>query len=96
MNNFLNVYFNLIQQIISFGYNVRNEVVSATLGTNEYTYSYDPIGNRTASTQNADSKLYISNPLNQYIAGGIPLLLIGLNHAQEKQSSLNSMAKQHL
>lgn len=82
MNKFSNMYFNLIQQIISFGYNVRDEVVSATLGTNEYTYSYDPIGNRTASTQNAEAKLYISNPLNQYIAGGIPLLLIGLNHAQ--------------
>ncbi|MBO7298366.1 MAG: RHS repeat protein, partial [Kiritimatiellae bacterium] len=51
----------------TFGYNVRNEVVSATLGTNEYTYSYDPIGNRTTSTQNAEAKSYISNPLNQYI-----------------------------
>ena len=67
MNNFLNVYFNLIQQIISFVYNECSEVVSATLGTNEYTYSYDPIGNRTTSTQNAEAKSYISNPLNQYI-----------------------------
>ena len=52
----------------TFGYNVRNEVVSATLGTNEYTYSYDPIGNRTSFTLNDYITQYESNPLNQYIA----------------------------
>ena len=55
------------QALKTFVYNECSEVVS-TLGTNEYTYSYDPIGNRTASTQNAEAKSYISNPLNQYIA----------------------------
>ena len=61
------MYSNLAQQANTFTHNVRNEVVSATLGTNEYTYSYDPIGNRTTSTKNAEAKSYISNPLNQYI-----------------------------
>jgi hypothetical protein len=55
-NKFLNMYSNLAQQECVFTSDACNEVVSTTIGTNEYTYSYYPIGNRTASTQNAESK----------------------------------------
>jgi len=49
-----------------FGYNGRNELVSADMGTNEYGYVYDPIGNRTAATNNAEDLAYLANQLNQY------------------------------
>ena len=60
-----------------FGYNIRSEVTSAKItgnhqqSTNNYSYSYDPIGNRTgfsviASDSEATLKEYSANELNQY------------------------------
>jgi RHS repeat-associated protein len=49
-----------------FGYNVRSELVSADMGTNQYGYAYDPIGNRRVATNNAEVLTYLSNALNQY------------------------------
>jgi RHS repeat-associated protein len=56
-----------------FGYNVRSEVIGALMGTNRYSYAYDPIGNRLTATNNAEGWTYLSNPLNQYtnIADGV-------------------------
>ena len=56
-----------------FGYNVRSEVIDAAMGTNTYSYAYDPIGNRLAATNNQEGWVYQSNPLNQYtnIADGV-------------------------
>jgi YD repeat-containing protein len=49
-----------------FGYNSRSELTSAAMGTNQFGYAYDPIGNRTAATNNAETLTYLSNALNQY------------------------------
>jgi RHS repeat-associated protein len=50
----------------AFGYNPRSELASARMGTNAYGYTYDPIGNRTAATNNAEALTYAANALNQY------------------------------
>ena len=50
----------------SFGYNMRSELVNAIMGTNNYGYEFDPIGNRIASTNNAITVSYAANLLNQY------------------------------
>ena len=53
----------------SFGYNTRNELVEASMGTNQYGYAYDPIGNRITSTisnQTYEIIRYAVNALNQY------------------------------
>jgi RHS repeat-associated protein len=56
-----------------FGYNGRSELTAAQMGTNRYGYIYDPIGNRTVSTNNAEVLTYLANGLNQYtnIADGV-------------------------
>jgi hypothetical protein len=38
------------------------------MGTNEYAYVYDPIGNRTAATNDGEDVAYTANILNQYTA----------------------------
>jgi len=38
------------------------------MGTNEYAYAYDPIGNRLSATANGDLTAYAANALNQYAA----------------------------
>jgi RHS repeat-associated protein len=56
-----------------FGYNGRSELTGAQMGTNRFGYVYDPIGNRSASTNNAEVLTYLANSLNQYtnIADGV-------------------------
>ena len=54
-----------------YGYNDRNELVSAgrdalVASVPEYEYSYDDIGNRLASLDLGDSRVYQANSLNQY------------------------------
>jgi hypothetical protein len=49
-----------------FGYNIRSEVESALMGTNQYGYAFDPIGNRERASLNAVTNLYSANALNQY------------------------------
>ncbi len=51
----------------SFGYNMRSELVNAIMGTNNYGYEYDPIGNRLTATNNTASLSYTANELNQYL-----------------------------
>jgi len=49
-----------------FGYNSRSELTAAQMGTNDYTYAYDQIGNRTSATNNNQLTTYSANALNQY------------------------------
>ena len=49
-----------------FGYNQRSELITAAMKSNQYGYAYDPIGNRTAATNNIEILAYIANELNQY------------------------------
>ena len=54
----------------AFGYNVRSELVDATMGDNMFDYEYDPIGNRLSASQSVQSVSsvvdYLANDLNQY------------------------------
>ena len=50
----------------TFSYNVRSELIGATMGTNTYSYTYDPIGNRQLASANEVTNLYQANELNQY------------------------------
>ena len=60
----------------AYGYNVRNELTSATKtggpasvpATPEYAYQYDDIGNRITSTDLGTNRTYTANSLNQYSA----------------------------
>ncbi len=60
--------FDRVTTTNTFGYNVRSEVISATMGTNTYGYAYDPIGNRLNSTHNDTASIYTANALNQHTA----------------------------
>ena len=51
-----------------FDYDIRSQVVGATMGADQYAYAYDPIGNRLTSTKNQATTTYTANPLNQYTA----------------------------
>ena len=56
-----------------FAYNIRSELEDAAMGTNSYSYRYDPIGNRRVATNNAEALEYTANSLNQYASiSGVP------------------------
>ncbi len=55
-----------ISLIRAYGYNARSEVISALIGTNDYSYAFDTIGNRTQSSITNNVMLYLANNLNQY------------------------------
>ena len=52
----------------AYGYNIRNELISATKNAEntEYQYSYDDIGNRLSSFDLGTNHTYTANNLNQY------------------------------
>lgn len=50
----------------SFDYNIKQEVIGATMGSDSYGYSYDEIGNREWATHNQSFTSYSANQLNQY------------------------------
>ena len=52
----------------AYGYNDRSELTNAVKNAtlNEYAYQYDDIGNRLASLDLGDSRVYQANSLNQY------------------------------
>jgi RHS repeat-associated protein len=50
----------------SFTFNSRSEVIGAVIGTNDYGYAYDAIGNRVWSAANNLTNTYAANRLNQY------------------------------
>ena len=49
-----------------FGYNSRSELADAAMGTNQFNYQYDAIGNRESSVFNVLTNQYQANSLNQY------------------------------
>lgn len=49
-----------------FGYNTRSELTAATLGTDQYAYGYDNIGNRKTAQEKTVETTYDTNSLNQY------------------------------
>ena len=49
-----------------FTYNTRSELVSATLGSNEFSYAFDTIGNRNTALEAGAERVYLTNALNQY------------------------------
>lgn len=51
-------------------YNRRSELAAAQIGTNDYGYAYDTIGNRVLSSVNATTYTYTANNLNQYTQVG--------------------------
>ena len=51
-----------------FAYDLRSQVIGATMGVDQYGYAYDPIGNRLTSTKNQASTTYTANQLNEYTA----------------------------
>ncbi len=66
----------------SFGYNLKSELVAASMGTNSYNYWYDNIGNRESATNNGETTTYTANSLNQYtsiINGGLKILSYDLD-----------------
>ncbi len=57
--------------VITYDYNDRSEIISAVSHNNpgyNYSYNYDPIGNRQAANLNSTAWTYTSNNLNQYTA----------------------------
>ena len=50
----------------TFGYNSRSELVSATLGNDNYSYAFDAIGNRETSSEAGTALAYATSNLNQY------------------------------
>jgi RHS repeat-associated protein len=56
----------------AFSYNPRSELTSAVLGTNDYVYLFDPIGNRISTTENTETTEYVANELNQYSQISVP------------------------
>ena len=50
----------------AFGYNVRSELDVAVMGTNQFGYQYDAIGNRQVAVANDRTVEYEANALNQY------------------------------
>lgn len=50
----------------SFGYNDRSELDVAVMGTNQFGYQYDAIGNRQVAVANDQTVEYEANALNQY------------------------------
>ena len=55
--------------------NPKSELTGAGMGTNEFGYAYDPIGNRTSITNNGEPITYQANALNQYtnISDGVTI-----------------------
>ena len=51
---------------LAYGYNSRSELVSATLGNDNYSYAFDAIGNRETSSEAGTALAYATNNLNQY------------------------------
>ena len=49
----------------NFTYNDRSELIAACIGTDDYSYGYDNIGNRQIAEEQAQVTTYINNELNQ-------------------------------
>ena len=52
--------------MLSCSYNARSEVTGVTIGTNDYAYIYDSLGNNLYTSLNAGTNAYTVNNLNPY------------------------------
>lgn len=52
----------------TFVHNTRSELVEANVNSKEFEYTFDNIGNRQASIEDNNAKMYDTNELNQYSA----------------------------
>jgi len=61
-------------RVDAFSQNARGELVSAIIGTNDYSYAFDPIGNRMTADESEFFAAYSANSLNQYtrISNSVP------------------------
>ncbi|MFR9535070.1 MAG: RHS repeat-associated core domain-containing protein, partial [Rikenellaceae bacterium] len=50
----------------SFSYDTKSQLTAATMGSDDYAYDYDNIGNRKTAQEIADEITYDANELNQY------------------------------
>ena len=54
----------------SFSYDLQSQLITAAMGTNAYSYAYDPIGNRRSASEVcgllSNVSTYAANSLNQY------------------------------
>ncbi|MFR9547030.1 MAG: RHS repeat-associated core domain-containing protein, partial [Rikenellaceae bacterium] len=51
-----------------FSYDTKSQLTAATMGSDDYAYDYDNIGNRKTAQEIADEVTYDANELNQYTA----------------------------
>ena len=75
----------------SFGYNARSEVISAVIGTNDYGYAYDAIGNRIATTENTKTTEYLANELNQYTQISVPSVSSVVNPTYDADGNMTRL-----
>ncbi len=66
----MGIMFVIKTQNDSFGYSSRSELVSASLGNDDFAYNFDEIGNRETATEAETATNYSTNALNQYSAVG--------------------------
>jgi RHS repeat-associated protein len=71
-----------------FGYNPRSEVTEALMGDDTYGYSYDPLGNRTVTTENLETTEYAVNNLNQYSQISVPSVPSVVNPSYDMDGNL--------
>ena len=63
-----------------FSYNIQSELTGALMGTNDYGYAYDAIGNREWSQVNSKTNDYIANELNQYLSVSSATSVVSLSY----------------
>ena len=66
----MGIMFVIKTQNDSFGYSSRSELVSASLGNDDFAYDFDEIGNRETANEARPETAYTANSLNQYSAVG--------------------------
>ena len=79
----------------SFGYNARSEVISAVIGTNDYGYAYDAIGNRIATTENTKTTEHLANELNQYTQISVPSVSSVVNPTYDADGNMTRLGDWH-
>jgi len=75
----------------SFSYNARSEVIGAVIGTNDYGYAYDAIGNRIATTEDTKTTEYLANELNQYTQISVPSVSSVVNPTYDADGNMTRL-----
>ncbi len=75
----------------SFTFNSRSEVIGAVIGTNDYGYAYDAIGNRVWSAANTLTNSYTANALNQYTQISVPFVSSVVNPTYDTDGNMTRL-----